>query len=87
MPKEPQICIYGLSTCVHCRHAKEYIEEQGYTPECVFVDKFTGDERAALVAKVRALNPRLSFPVINIDDGDCVIVGFIKEKIDEAIKK
>ncbi len=86
MPKNQKICLYGLSTCVHCQHAKEYLEEKGCKPECIFVDKLSGDERAAIVAKVRELNPRLSFPVIDVNDGLCVIVGFEKEQIDEAMK-
>ncbi len=81
------ICLYGLSTCVHCRHAKEYLEANDCDFACVFVDKLEGEERAKTIAQVREHNPKLSFPTIVIDNGDTVLVGFEKAQLEKALKK
>ena len=77
--------VYALSTCIHCKKAKEYLDQCGIKYNCVHVDQLTGDERKAVVEEVKKHNPSVSFPTILID-GD-VIIGFNQEKIDEALKK
>jgi glutaredoxin len=47
------------------------------------VDLLSGEEKAAVIADVRKLNPRCSFPTIII--GDKVIVGFDETAIKEAL--
>jgi len=47
------------------------------------VDLLTGEEKNAVMADVRRLNPRCSFPTIII--GDKVIVGFNETAIREAL--
>ena len=82
---EHDVKIYALSTCIHCKKAKEYLDQCGVKYNCVHVDQLTGDERKAMVEEVKKHNPSVSFPTILID-GD-VIVGFNQEKIDEALRK
>lgn len=76
--------VYALSTCVHCKNAKKYLDECGVKYSCVFVDKLSGDERKETIAKVKEHNPAVSFPTIII--GESVVVGFNKDKIDKALK-
>lgn len=78
-----QIKLYALSTCIHCKQTKEYLEGCGKAYECVFVDKLEGEERRKAVEAVRKLNPSLSFPTLVI--GDDVVVGFKKERIEELL--
>ncbi len=73
------IKVYALSTCVHCKHAKEFLEEKHVPYDCVHVDHLTGEERTKIMDIVRSLNPALSFPTIVI--GDKVIVGFRREEL------
>ena len=73
------IKVYALSTCVHCKHAKEFLEEKHIPYDCVHVDYLTGEERAKMMDIVRKLNPALSFPTIVI--GDKVIVGFRRDEL------
>jgi len=80
----PDIKIYALSTCVHCKHAKEYFEENHLAYDCIHVDLLTGDERAKTMDVVRTLNPSLSFPTIVI--GKTVVVGFRRDEIENAIE-
>jgi glutaredoxin len=73
------IKVYALTTCVHCKHAKEFLDEQHIPYDCVHVDYLTGEERTKVMEIVRKLNPSLSFPTIVI--GDKVIVGFRREEL------
>ncbi len=79
------IKVYALSTCIHCRNAKKYLDECGVKYECVHVDELTGDERKKIVQEVKEHNPAVSFPTIVIHDK--VVVGFHKDQIDEALKE
>ena len=79
------IKVYALSTCIHCRHAKDFLDKQGVAYDAVFVDKLTGDERTDTIAELKKYNPRASFPTIVFNGGDKVVVGFIEEKIREAL--
>ena len=75
--------MYTLSTCSHCRRTKEFFTAQGIEFEFTDVDLLTGDERRAVVEKVRKINPRVSYPTILI--GEKVIVGFQESEIKEAL--
>ncbi|BDQ32550.1 hypothetical protein JCM14722_00920 [Pseudodesulfovibrio portus] len=76
--------VFALSTCIHCRNAKKYLDECGVKYECVHVDELTGDERKQAVDEIKKHNPAVSFPTIVIKDK--VVVGYHKDKIDAALK-
>jgi glutaredoxin-like protein NrdH len=75
--------LYALSTCSHCKSTKKFLSECNVEFNYIEVDDFTGAERKAILADIRELNPRCSFPTIKIND--TVIVGFKKDKIMEAL--
>ncbi|MBM4287383.1 MAG: glutaredoxin family protein [Deltaproteobacteria bacterium] len=77
------ITLYALSTCLHCRSCKEFLAQCGCNYTCIEVDKLEGAERKAVLEEVKNLNPRVSFPTLVI--GDTVIVGFLKEEIQEML--
>jgi glutaredoxin-like protein NrdH len=76
--------VYALSTCIHCKHCKEYLDERGQTYECVYVDKLAGDERKNAIAEIKKVNPSLSFPTVIVENK--VIVGFDKEELQKALE-
>ena len=39
--------LYALSTCIHCRDAKAFLDKCGIDYDCVHVDKLDGDEKTA----------------------------------------
>lgn len=80
----PTVKVFALSTCIHCKQAKQFLDDNGVTYECVHVDLLTGDERKQVIEEVKAVNPSLSFPTIVI--GGTVIVGFRKDEILGALK-
>lgn len=79
----PEAKLYTLSTCSHCRSTKDFFNHCGAEFTFTDVDLLTGDERKQIIAEVKELNPKLSFPTIVI--GDRVIVGFKKDEIREAL--
>ena len=76
--------MYTLSTCSHCRAAKNLMQSLGVPFEYVDVDLLSGAARAAALDEVRKLNPLCSFPTILI--GEAVIVGNREDKIREALE-
>ena len=79
----PPVKIYTLSTCSHCKSTKKLLNDCAVKYEFTDVDLLTGDEKTAIMADVRKLNPTCSFPTIII--GDRVIVGFNEKAIREAL--
>jgi glutaredoxin-like protein NrdH len=84
MSQSSPITLYALSTCIHCKHTKEFLDRCGVIYDCIFVDKLTGDERKAMVEHIKTINPKLSFPTILIN-GEAII-GFKEEEIEEALR-
>jgi len=82
MPKN--VKVYALSTCIHCKRCKEYLDELGQPYDCVHVDMLSGEERVAAMDAVRKANPALSFPTVLVG-GSTVIVGFDKAALDAAL--
>ena len=79
------LLFYGLSTCIHCRHTREFLEAENIPFEMVYVDKLEGADRDKAVEQVRKYNPRISFPTLVVDGGKEVIVGFQPDAIKDAI--
>ena len=79
----PQVKLYTLSTCIHCRNCKDYLKENDVEYEYVDVDKTSGAEREAMIEEVKKYNSDLSFPTVII--GDKIIVGFKKDEMKEAL--
>ncbi|MCF8028585.1 MAG: glutaredoxin family protein [Desulfobacteraceae bacterium] len=83
MTDEQDITVYALSTCGHCKKAKELLNECNVSYDSVEVDLLDSEERQAVLEDVKALNPRCSFPTIRI--GEKVIVGYKEDEIKEAL--
>jgi glutaredoxin len=75
--------LYALSTCSHCRSAKRLLFECQVEYQYVEVDGLEGEERKAILEKIKKLNPRCSFPTIKIND--TVIVGYKERQIKKAL--
>lgn len=80
---DQNVKLYALSTCIHCKHTKEFLDEKGVSYDCCFVDTLSGDEKKDILEEVKQYNPKLSFPTLLI--GDKCIVGFKKQEIEEAL--
>jgi glutaredoxin-like protein NrdH len=80
---QPDVKIYSLSTCSHCKATKKFLGECTIKYEFIDVDLLEGDERKAIIEDVKKFNPRCSFPTVII--GDKVIVGYKEKEIKEAL--
>jgi len=75
--------LYALSTCSHCKSTKRLLSECNVEYEYIEVDDLEGEERKAILADIKEMNPRCSFPTVKIND--TVIVGYKKNQIKEAL--
>lgn len=76
--KDRDLVLYALSTCGWCRKARNFLEENDLGYRYVYVDLLEGKERDEVIAIVRKLNPKMSFPTLVIDE-DNVVSGFSEE--------
>ncbi len=79
------VTLYALSTCIHCKNTKKFLDEHDVHYDCVFVDRLSGDERSETIRKVKEYNKACSFPTTVVDDGDKVIVGYRTDELKEAL--
>lgn len=79
----PEVKIYSLSTCSHCKATKKFLDDCTVKYKATDVDLLSGQEKTAVLEEVRKLNPQCSFPTIVI--GDQVIVGFKETEIRKAL--
>ncbi|MDP1758398.1 MAG: glutaredoxin family protein [Thermodesulfovibrionales bacterium] len=80
---KPNIKLYTLSTCGHCKSTKRLLDECSIKYEFTDVDLLSGAERQAIIEEVKRFNPECSFPTIII--GDKVIIGFKEQEIRKAL--
>jgi glutaredoxin len=75
--------MYTLSTCGHCKAAKQFMGDHAVAYKFTDVDLLAGEARKSTLEEVRKYNPGCSFPTILI--GDTVIIGFNEKAIREAL--
>ncbi|MCX5838847.1 MAG: glutaredoxin family protein [Deltaproteobacteria bacterium] len=75
--------MYTLSTCGHCKAAKQFMADHAVAHEFNDVDLLSGEARKSTLDEIRKYNPGCSFPTILI--GDTVIIGFNENAIREAL--
>jgi glutaredoxin-like protein NrdH len=80
---DKEIKVFSLSTCSHCKSVKKLLGNCTVQYEFVDVDLLEGDERKGILADIKKLNPRCSFPTVII--GEKVIVGYKEKEIKEAL--
>ncbi len=84
-PSGRKIKIYTLSTCIHCKKAKAYLQDCQVPFEFVDVDLLSGTEKKSVLDEVKQVNPGLTFPTILV--GEDIIVGFNEEKLKKAMEQ
>ena len=81
--KDHDVKLYALSTCIHCKDTREFLDKCGVDYDCVHVDNLDGDERRQILDEIKKTNPACAFPMLLI--GGKVIIGFKREEIREAL--
>lgn len=80
-----KLMLYALSTCVWCRRAKQFLDQNNLVYDYVYVDKLEPSERQKVMVEVRRWNARESFPTLVIDDAKA-LVGFDEQEWREVLK-
>jgi glutaredoxin-like protein NrdH len=78
-----QIKIFGMSRCPHCKCAKDYFDKCGLKFEMLNVDELSKDKVMSVIAEIKELTLKCSFPTIVIDE--TIIVGFHEDQIRRAL--
>ncbi|MDY6904873.1 MAG: glutaredoxin family protein [Thermodesulfobacteriota bacterium] len=81
--EQPNVHLYTLSTCSHCKSTKRLLDECNIEYDFVDIDTLKADERKAILEDIKKINPRCTFPTIQI--GNKVIVGHKENEIKEAL--
>lgn len=82
---EHSLLLFALSTCIHCKHAKEFLNSHNVNYDLVHVDLLTGKERFSVVDEIAQYNPSVSFPTLVVDGGKQVIIGFKVDKYEGLV--
>lgn len=82
MTKKIRPKLYTLSTCLHCKATKRFLEKYRIDYDCVDVDKLNSREKEEVRAELMKLSGG-RFPTIVI--GKKVIIGFFEDKLREAL--
>jgi len=56
------VYLYALSTCIHCKNTKQFLDEKSIDYDFVYVDKLTGEEREKTIEEVRNTIQSSLFP-------------------------
>ncbi|MFH1135447.1 MAG: glutaredoxin family protein [Pseudomonadota bacterium] len=79
-----KVFIYTLSTCSHCKRAKQFLNDNNVEYDYLDVDLCQGEERTSAIDEVKKYNPRCTFPTILV--GDRTIVGFKEDELKECLE-
>ena len=80
---DKKVYLWGLSTCMWCKKAKKFLEDNSVDYTYMFVDLLDGEERDKVLSEMEKHNPAVSFPTILI--GNTCIVGFDEKRIKESL--
>ena len=47
-----QLLLYALSTCIHCKHAKEFLNNHGIKYDITHVDLLNDDDRMSAMEEI-----------------------------------
>lgn len=82
--KDHDLVLFALSTCPWCGKARTFLDDNDLAYHFVYVDLLEGTDRDEVIAVIRELNPRMSFPTLVIDESD-VIKGFEENTYTEKL--
>jgi glutaredoxin-like protein NrdH len=78
------VVLFALSTCPHCKHAREFLDSNGVAYRYVYLDSLKGDEQKRVLLESEKYNPNHTFPTLVIDDGD-VVIGFREDQYKDKL--
>lgn len=79
-----KVTVYALSTCGWCRRTKDLLNTHSIEYDYIDVDLCVGPERDEVLNRIQNINPKVSFPTVQINDE--VVVGFDEERIKKLLE-
>jgi glutaredoxin-like protein NrdH len=84
-PIEPEIKLFSLSTCSHCRSVKALLRKMQFDFREISVDQMEREDRRKAIQELKQYNQRLSFPTTVI--GPKVVFGNKQDDIQDALSR
>lgn len=79
MDQSTPVKLYALSTCVHCRAVRDFLESNHIAFSSVNVDELEKPKRREMIREVKKYNGKGSFPTLVV--GEKVVVGYREEEL------
>ena len=84
MDRNTPVKLYALSTCVHCKAVRDFLESHHIPFSSVNVDELEKPERKDMIREVKKHNGKGSFPTLVV--GETVVVGFREEELKKVFE-
>lgn len=84
--QKTKIELYALSTCRWCHKCKAWLDDRRFDYKLTYMDRISGQEKEDAKSRILSFTPRLSFPVMIVDDGREVIQGYKPDKFCEVLE-
>ncbi|QEN09301.1 glutaredoxin [Oceanispirochaeta crateris] len=73
-----QLRFMGLTTCSFCKKAKQFLDDNDFSYDYLYLDKIDPEDKKNLKIEFAAhFDKRLSYPTLIIDDKE-ILTGFIR---------
>lgn len=84
--ESPELLVYGLSFCDHCKEAKDYLTELGFSFRFLLVDKLPGKQIIKIKREIEpADSTSILYPVLKVDND--YLYGFNQEVWEQKLRK
>lgn len=81
--KDKDVVLFALSTCPHCKHARQWLDSHEVEYRFVYVDKLQGDQQKSALEESGRYNPDNTFPTLVIDG--YTIIGFRESEYEDKL--
>lgn len=79
-----KVSMYTLSTCPHCRKAKQFFRDRNISFDFIDYDLASEDVQNKIAAEMMAHSGHITFPFVRI--GDVVVFGFNPERYEQLLR-
>lgn len=80
---EKRVMLYALTTCAYCQAIRKMLDDLDVVHTYIEADTLDGEERTRVLAELKDINPKCSFPTTVV--GGEVILGYQVQKIKEQL--
>ena len=77
--------LYALSTCPWCMKTKQFFKDNKVAFDFIDVDLADEKEQVKILHELKKYGSDGSFPVVILDKGDEVVIGYNPEKLTKAL--